>query len=66
MIAKTNHGGKRNDSGMKVTKRKAEVGVPGSIRLTPAQWKLYRAWGGTVRLRKHLNTVKGGIAKNAA
>lgn len=65
MTATTKHGGKRPGAGVKKRLKAADVAVVGSIRLTPAQWKLFATWGGVDRLRKHLNTVKGGIAKNA-
>lgn len=64
-MATKNHGGKREGAGLKRRLKAADVATVGSIRLTAAQWKLFYTWGGVARLRKHLNTVKGGIAKNA-
>lgn len=47
------------------TKKKADLFVTGSIRLSSAQWKLFHAWGGAEKLRAHLAKVKAGQATHA-
>jgi hypothetical protein len=56
---------KKTGPGRPKTKRKDDLFVTGSIRLSNAQWKLFRTWGGAEQLRKHLAKVKGGQARHA-
>lgn len=57
---------KKAGPGRPKTKKKADLYVTGSIRLSAAQWKLFKAWGGAKQLRTHLAKVKGGQARHAA
>lgn len=47
------------------TKKKADLFVTGSIRLSPAQWKLFKGVGGAIWLRERLAKVKAGQATHA-
>lgn len=53
-------------AGRPKTKKKADLFVTGSVRLSPADWKVFKGVGGAKWLRERLAKVKGGKARHAA
>lgn len=54
-----------NKVGRPKTKKKAELYITGSIRLSPAQWKTFKGVGGAKWLRERLAKVTAGKARHA-